>query len=155
MMYSKILVALDRSSQGRKVFELACELAQVLKAELKLLHVLSPEASENPSSFAPYTLSYDPELFAEFQQEWENFKKECLNLLEVWAREAQEKGIEAEFTQRYGNPGSVICQQAQDWGAELIVMGRRGHSTFGELFLGSVSSYVIHRCHCAVHLVQS
>ncbi len=154
-MYSKILVGIDRSSQGRKVFESALELAQVLQAELNLLHVLSPEAAENPISFSPYTLSYDPELFAEFQQEWENFKKECLNLLEVWAQEAQEKGIKAEFTQCYGDPGSVICQQAQEWGADLIVIGRRGHSTLGELFLGSVSSYVIHRCHCAVHLVQS
>ncbi|NEP40617.1 MAG: universal stress protein, partial [Okeania sp. SIO2H7] len=35
-----------------------------------------------------------------------------------------------------------------------IVMGRRGHSVFSELLLGSVSNYVIHRAHCSVHIVQ-
>ena len=47
-----------------------------------------------------------------------------------------------------------ICKLAQEWNADLIVMGRRGHSILSELVLGSVSSYVIHRAHCSVHIVQ-
>ena len=63
-------------------------------------------------------------------------------------------GFQTEFTQLRGSPGREICKLAQEWNTDLIVMGRRGHSILSELVLGSVSSYVIHRAHCSVHIVQ-
>jgi nucleotide-binding universal stress UspA family protein len=154
-MYAKILVAVDRSAMGRKVFATALVLAQNLKSELNLVHVLSQEVAESPVSFAPYALSFESGSLEEFQREWEKFKQECVDLLQVWVEQAEKEGVKAQFTQLVGNPGAMICQQAQEWGADLIVMGRRGHSTVSEILLGSVSSYVIHRCHCSLHLVQS
>jgi nucleotide-binding universal stress UspA family protein len=53
-----------------------------------------------------------------------------------------------------GDPGKAICTLAQDWSADLIVIGRRGMHGLGELLLGSVSSYVMHRSPCAVLVVQ-
>jgi nucleotide-binding universal stress UspA family protein len=48
----------------------------------------------------------------------------------------------------------MICQVAKDWGAELIMVGRRGNSGLSELILGSVSNYVVHHAHCSVLIVQ-
>lgn len=154
-MYPKILVAVDRSPRGRKVFETAIFLAKSLKSELNLLHVLSQESADSPVTFTPYELSYGTENIEDFQRQWENFQRECVELLQIWVEQAQKEGIKTKLTQLTGNPGSVICQQAQEWEADLIIMGRRGHSPVSEFFLGSVSSYVIHRSHCSVHLVQS
>jgi len=36
----------------------------------------------------------------------------------------------------------------------LVVVGRRGHSGLSELFLGSVSNYVLHRAPCSVLTIQ-
>ena len=93
--------------------------------------------------------------FEILQREWEQFRQESLEFLKKLAEEAKKEGVETEFTQLAGNPASSIVKFSQDWGAELIIMGRRGQATWKEIVLGSVSSYVIHRSHCAVHLVQT
>ena len=62
--------------------------------------------------------------------------------------------VPAEFTQNAGDPGPVICSVAQTWGADLILMGRRGLSGLGELVLGSASNYVLHHAACSVLVMQ-
>ena len=59
-----------------------------------------------------------------------------------------------EFDCRLGNPGSVICDAAREWGADLIVVGRRGYKGLTEVLLGSVSSHVVRNAHCSVLIVQ-
>jgi len=53
-----------------------------------------------------------------------------------------------------GPPRQVILDEAEKWGAELIVMGSRGLGTWNRLLLGSVSSAVIHHAHCSVEIVR-
>ncbi|MEY3330640.1 MAG: hypothetical protein RLZZ115_3525 [Cyanobacteriota bacterium] len=40
------------------------------------------------------------------------------------------------------------------WGADLVIVGRRNRSELAELFLGSVSNYVVHHVKCSVLVVQ-
>ncbi|MGD1704282.1 universal stress protein [Dapis sp. BLCC M229] len=153
-MYEKILVAIDTSAIGDRVFDTALKLAKIGNSNLMLVHILSEEAEESPISFWPMNIGYDPEMMKEYHQLWEKFEKECLQMLQSKASAAKDAGFQTEFTQVRGNPGREICKLAQEWSADLIVMGRRGHSVFSELVLGSVSNYVIHRAHCSVHVVQ-
>jgi nucleotide-binding universal stress UspA family protein len=53
-----------------------------------------------------------------------------------------------------GEAGSLICKAAQNWGTDLIVIGRRGHRWLSEILLGSVSNYVVHHALCSVLVVQ-
>ena len=46
----------------------------------------------------------------------------------------------------YGSPGEVILNAAREKQTNLIIIGRRGRSTFQELFMGSVSRQVVQRC---------
>ncbi|ACK73589.1 UspA domain protein [Gloeothece citriformis PCC 7424] len=154
-MYQNILVALDNSPTSEEVFHTALMLAKCFNAQLMLLHVLSPEAPDSPINFAPYATSYDIVIVEKYQREWEKFKQDSLDKLKTLAEQANEQGIKTNYAQYYGSPGRLICDQATQSKADLIVMGRRGHSTLNELFLGSVSSYVIHHSHCCIHLVQS
>ncbi|MCZ8054719.1 MAG: universal stress protein, partial [Microcystis sp. LE19-12.2C] len=48
----------------------------------------------------------------------------------------------------------TICKVAREENIDLIVIGRRGRSGLGELFLGSVSNYVLHHAPCSVLIVQ-
>lgn len=63
-------------------------------------------------------------------------------------------GINAEFKILFGDPSRVICEIAQAWNADLIIIGRRGRTGLSELFLGSVSNYVLHHAPCSVLTVQ-
>ncbi|MGB3532631.1 MAG: universal stress protein [Microcoleaceae cyanobacterium] len=154
-MYNKILVAVDHSPIAKPVFESALKLAELAGSELILLHVLSKDADDSPLSFAPVSLSYSPEIMEQYQKEWKTFVENCTKDLESMSQQAEAQGVKAEVVQTQGNPGRIICQYATDNNVDLIMMGRRGHSTLSEMFVGSVSSYVLHRCHCSVQIVQS
>jgi nucleotide-binding universal stress UspA family protein len=157
-MFKKILVALDRSEVGQKVFDQALSLAKLTQASLMLLHVLSPE--EEGSPYVPMVSNFDyypglsSQSFEFYQKQWETFKDKGLQMLQSYCAEANTANISTEFTQNLGNPGRIICDLARSYDADLIVMGRRGRSGLTELFLGSVSNYVLHHAHCSVHIVH-
>jgi nucleotide-binding universal stress UspA family protein len=161
-MFHKILVAMDSSDIGQQVFDHALDLAKVMNSRLMLLHVLSPEEESSPKVAGFSNLEFYPELYPEVREEvllnyrkqWSAFESMCLDLLRSRTAEANTAGVTAEFTQNPGSPGKTICQIAKDWEADLIVMGRRGRSGISELFLGSVSNYVLHHAPCSVLTVQ-
>ena len=51
---------------------------------------------------------------------------------------------------REGGAGYVILQQAEEQGADLIVIGTHGRSGFARVLLGSVSEYILERAQCDV-----
>ena len=157
-MLNKILVALDRSPASQTIFHHALVLAKAMPTELMLLHVLSTEDQGSPGLEAITTTGYYPVLQAEqiklYQQHWQAYVNESLTELQLMAEQANASGIATEIKQLSGQPGRTICQVAQDWGAELIMIGRRGHSGLSELILGSVSNYVVHHASCSVFIVQ-
>lgn len=53
-----------------------------------------------------------------------------------------------------GQPGQVIVDEAENWGADLIVMGSRGLGAWNRLLLGSVSNAVVHHAKCSVEIVR-
>ncbi|MEH2281845.1 MAG: universal stress protein [Nostoc sp.] len=157
-MFKKILVALDRSEIGQQVFDEALGLAKLTQASLMLLHVLSSEEEGSPYLPMVSNMDYYPELtsqsFELYQKQWDTFKNLGIQMLQSFCAQANTAGVTTEFTQNVGNPGRIICDLAHSHGADLIVMGRRGHSRLMELFLGSVSNHVLHHAPCSVHVVN-
>jgi len=64
------------------------------------------------------------------------------------------RGVEGVYVEGVGNPGDVLVQEAEDSGADLIVIGTRGLHATKRLFLGSVSTKVIHHAPCDVLVVR-
>jgi nucleotide-binding universal stress UspA family protein len=58
----------------------------------------------------------------------------------------KEQGVDARTTVvvAMGNPAHAICQEAEDSGADLIVIGSRGLGRTGTLLMGSTSQQVLH-----------
>jgi nucleotide-binding universal stress UspA family protein len=145
----KILVPVNCSDDiSRHVFQEALDLAKATGASLKLLHVLAVDEKDSPSIFA---LINTPEN----KKRWEEFERPGQELLQTLVAEAIAAGVPSEYSQDLGRPGYVICDTAKSWGADLIVMGRRGLAGLGELLLGSVSNYVAHYAPCSVMTVYS
>jgi len=63
-------------------------------------------------------------------------------------------GVGARLRVRQGTPGTEIVREAEEWQADLIVMGSRGHGAIKRLFLGSVADYVVHHAPCSVQVVK-
>jgi nucleotide-binding universal stress UspA family protein len=64
------------------------------------------------------------------------------------------KGVpEVERLVIEGPPGEVLLAAAE--GADLLVVGSRGHGSFLGMLLGSVSQHCAHHAHCPVVIVPS
>lgn len=154
-MFHKILVALDHSDMRQVVFAEALALAKATNAQLLLLHVLTPQEIEAPLPVVyPYSPTLSQGMIDLYQQQREDLQARGLDLLKALETQATAAGVVTEFTQNAGSPGPVICEQARNYEADAVVIGRRGYSGLSELVLGSVSNYVLHHASCSVWVIQ-
>lgn len=156
-MFNKILVALDRSSEASTVFDSALSIARSETSEMLLVHFIDWQMQEVSPWVGLGTL-YDVDLSGD-RYNWsrEHLQKEikhCQTWLEIYAERAIARGVTCEFECQVGSCNLGIGDRAKKWGADLIVIGRRGHRNISEIFLGSVSNYVIHHAPCSILVVQ-
>ncbi|MFM2062899.1 MAG: hypothetical protein RLZZ507_2569 [Cyanobacteriota bacterium] len=157
-MFNKILVALDNSASSQYIFEQALFLAKASEAEMMLLHVLSPleDPYINPIFLQPETIypTLHTETINQYLQAWDQLKQDRLDWMRSLTQTAVNTGVKTEFTQTVGDAGRIICEIALSCPADLIIVGRRGRTGISEVFLGSVSNYVLHHAHCSVLTIQ-
>lgn len=156
MTIDKILAAIDSSNRSQSVFEMAVSLARSTGASLMLLHVLSEEDTAYPilPTYAYYSVlqsNNDGVLYQKFNE----YKQRKVKFLQNLTQKAIALGVDAEYDQSSGIPGWEICEQANNWSADLIVVGSRGLKGMKEMFVGSVSNYVTHHAPCSVLLVRT
>ena len=63
-------------------------------------------------------------------------------------------GINAEFVAKVGHAAETIAKLAEQGKFDLLLMGSHGHSTFGSLVMGSVTTKVLSQCKTPVLLVR-
>ncbi|TVQ07976.1 MAG: universal stress protein [Leptolyngbya sp. DLM2.Bin27] len=155
-MFSKILVALDQGDTCGLLFQQALTLAQATGAGLMLLSVLEPDYNGSLTTPAyygyPLPLGVDNSIWLEL---YEEAKAQGLQRLRRFTDQAIAAGVPTEFNQNMGSPGREICAIARAWSADLIVVGSHGRKGISELFLGSVSNYVMHHAPCSVLVVNA
>lgn len=158
MGFQKILAAIDQSPLSQAVFEQALDLAKTNQAQLMLFHCLTADVVSTSPPFAG-ELGLSPQLINQaYQTQYVRFDEQMRQvqlLLHQYSQIAQQQGVRVESDYRTIEPGQGLCQAAQRWNADLIVMGRRGRKGITEVLLGSVSNYVLHHACCAVLVIQS
>ncbi len=69
-------------------------------------------------------------------------------------RQKQNRTIKVDGLFTPGPPRSVILDEAESWGADLIVVGSHGYSRWERFLLGSVSQGVVSHAKCSVEVVR-
>lgn len=80
--------------------------------------------------------------------------EQAQDLLKNYCEQATRQGVATEREYKIGDAGHCLCEVAQSWGADLIVVGRRGLKGISEALLGSVSNHVMHNAPCSVLVIQ-
>lgn len=157
MSFQRILVAIDELDHSKVIFGKALSMAENGQASLMLLSCIAGEAFPRsmavPVEGALYSnllTPTDPATSPNVNQETQRMRA----LLKPYYEAAQSQNIPTQLNILIGRPSELICQVAQDWQADLIVMGRRGLKGWSEAVLGSTSNYVLHHAPCSVLVVQ-
>ncbi|PSB25866.1 universal stress protein [Stenomitos frigidus] len=159
MSFHKIVVALDDSELSKAVFNQAITLAQNNKASLLLYSGLADLTLVPPTNLTAEIGLFPQEIMGSttYQAQQANLEHQtetAKSLLQQYEAAAQQLGLQVQTAFEVGDIEALLCATAQDWGADLIVVGRRGRKGLSEALLGSVSNYAVHNAHCSVLVVQ-
>lgn len=83
----------------------------------------------------------------------EMLQRDGERLLDAAIAEVDAEGVDVERASVEGSPASALVEAAE--GADLLVVGSRGHGGFVGLLLGSVSQQVAHHAPCPVVIVRA
>lgn len=65
-----------------------------------------------------------------------------------------EHGVEAQYVRITGHPADAIIHAANEYGADLIIVGRRSNNLLKRRLGQSVSEAVLHKAHCTVLIAR-
>ena len=70
------------------------------------------------------------------------------------AEKLRKTGLMVETEVSNGDPRSIIVDRAEEWSADLVVVGSHGYTGLKRLLLGSVAQSVVSHAPCSVEVVR-
>lgn len=146
-MYRKILVPVDGSEAATRGLNEAIRLTQDQGSQIRLVHVVNEWIVVSPDVAG-----------ANVGRVIEILRANGETVLDQAASLTRAANIEADtvlFEAMGGQAGAAIVEQAQEWGADLIVCGTHGRRGIRRLVLGSDAEYIVRHASVPVLLVRS
>ena len=137
----RILLAVDDSKFSEAAAQAVIARYRVQGLEVRVFH-----AAEPPTLFtAPEMAEYIPP---------EESAQQAKALVAKTANALRSAGISVTTDIVRGDPKTLIIENAEAWGADLIVLGSHGRRGLKRFLLGSVSETVMRHAHCSVEIVR-
>lgn len=145
----KILIAVDGSSYSDAVLDEVVNRPWPPNSSIRIIN-----AAETPIMVGMEPWAASPEYYDQLERSvHENARAVIAAALEkLKAIKDTTVSISSEVIP--GAPRQVIVEEAERWGADLIIMGSRGLGAWNRLLLGSVSNAVVHHAKCSVEIVR-
>jgi len=142
----RILVAIDDSRFSQAAIETVIEQARPHDTDVRILHVV-----ESPPLLVAREMGgYDPALETALESQKQNAEALVLKATEL----LRARGLKVAATLEVGDPKSKILDVAEEWRADLIVVGSHGRRGFERFLMGSVSDAVARHAKCSVQIVR-
>jgi len=141
---NKVLIALDYDETAQKIAEVGFALAQAMKAETILLHVIS----EQPVYYSTY--SYMRELSVDFIGDLKISTQKFLDITKKHLGDASIKTVLYD-----GVISDMVLKAASDMEADIIVMGSHSRKWLEGILLGSVAADVLKKSSIPMYIVPT
>jgi|SRR5690554_2828039 len=145
----KVLITIDYNPNSEKVVKKGYEMAQLMGAEVCLLHVLA-DVRFYGMQFEPF-MGYEGYAFPVDYDIQNEFVKVAQDYLEKTKAHLNGDNITTHLTE--GDTAKKVLEYAEEWKADLIVMGTHSHGALEKFFLGTVASSVLERTKIPVYMV--
>jgi nucleotide-binding universal stress UspA family protein len=146
----KILLAIDGSPCSERAVAEVAERPWPEDSQLRVISVVEPPA---PLVAEPYmgVAGYFEEVERLKQKQAESIVEGAAAILRE-GRGTANLGVSAETVT--GSPKRTIVEEAERWGADLVVVGSHGYHTWERMLLGSVSQSVAAHSLCSVEIIR-
>ena len=147
----KVLFPTDGGKQSNAAIEAIERLALREGDEIKVISVVDmalPMAIDIYGGFLPDTSDIE-------KSARENAAKTVAETAEMLKAYTDSGRVTISTDILFGSPDSRIVETAEEWQADLIVVGSHGYSRWERLLLGSVSDSVVHHAPCSVLVVRA
>ena len=146
----KILLAIDGSPCSEEAVVEVAQRPWPEDSQLRVISVVEPPA---PLVAEPYmgVSGYFEEVERLKQKQAEAIVESAASVLRG-GRGTGRVGVSAETIT--GSPKRTIVEEAERWGADLIVVGSHGYHTWERMLLGSVSQSVAAHALCSVEIIR-
>lgn len=138
----RIVVGVDGSEGSRSALRWAMDQARMTGGKLEAVAGWQDPATVVYS--AGWAAPYDGESLGTVMQK-------VLDETVAEVSDTMERPVHVATQVVQGHPAQVLTETAR--GAQLLVVGSRGHGTFAGLVLGSVSQHCVHQAPCPVVVV--
>jgi nucleotide-binding universal stress UspA family protein len=145
-VYKRILVEVDGTAAAHRALREAVDLAADQDAELEILHVVD---------LTPYGV---PELGVPVRVYEETCQAQGRVVLSAATEYARQAGVETRAAMRQASGrrlSAAIVDEVRLFGADLVVLGTRGHRGLARWLLGDIAERVIRGSHVPVLQVQA
>ncbi len=146
----KILLAVDGSKHALAAILKCCEIVSIDK-ETEILIVAVADVS-SAAGTAPFGVS--SEFHITINNQLRKLAKTYVADAQFTVSEKLEGKVKVETKVLRGSPKVEIVEEAEKWGADLIVVGSHGYGFFERMLIGSVSNAVLHHAPCSVLIVK-
>jgi nucleotide-binding universal stress UspA family protein len=136
---ARIVVGVDGSEPSKAALRWAVEEGRLRGATVVAVHAWLMQFGAGPGFVVP---ALDPN----------DVRREAESMLDAAIAEAGDEGVDVERVAVEGVAARVLVEAAE--GADLLVVGSRGHGGFAELLLGSVSHQCAQHAPCPVVIVR-
>ncbi|HEY3248974.1 MAG TPA: universal stress protein [bacterium] len=150
-MFTQIVLGVDGSEASELAVAVAADLAAQLHAAVTVVNAVADAMMIMPPVAPTEAMITPPLMTEEALQEMEQAGREVLTRT---AERFQRAGVACTTRLEHGPAAAQIVEIATSVGADLIVLGSRGHGKLEELLLGSVSDTVVREATCSVLIVR-
>jgi len=140
----RILLAIDGSSYSEAALQSVIAERRPADGPVRVVCVLQPILATPPPQMAS---GYAPEL--------EEESVRARELVEQAAKRLEQAGFEVDGVVTKGDIRETILDLAEEWKADLIVMGSHGYGPIRRVLLGSVAEFVARHAECSVEIVRA
>ena len=148
----KILMATDGSDFSKAAIDALANI--VAKPDATSIKIVS--AVERPMPIAAEPMAISAEYYNEIEQFGREQARKFLTAAETQIRSLFPNAAPDLTTEVIsGSPQRVLVEEAEKWGADLIVVGSHGYGFWSRLMLGSVSNSIVHNATCSVLVIKN
>jgi nucleotide-binding universal stress UspA family protein len=145
----KILLAVDGSACSQAAVEEVGRRPWPEGSTIKVLTAFELPVPPTPESWA-LPANYFEDMDLALRQQAQNIIAEAIAKLKVKLNNTI--SLDAQIVP--GSPRNVILDEAESWGADLIVVGSHGYRAWERFLLGSVSQSVVSHAKCSVEVIR-